>query len=36
MTSKVFKYLQKVFYITKCVASNVITIIEIKIKYCAM
>ena len=35
-TSKVFKYLPKVFYVTKCVTSNVITITEIKIKYCAM
>ena len=33
-TSKVFKYLQKLFYITKCLTSNVTTIIQIKIKYC--
>ena len=31
-TSKVFKYLQKEFYITKCMATNVTTIIQIKIK----
>ena len=32
-TSKVFKYLQELFYITKCLTSNVTTIIQIKIKY---
>ena len=31
-TSKVFKYLQKLFYIRKCFTSN--AIILIKIKYC--
>ena len=35
-TDKVFQYLPKVFYITKYVTSNVITIIQIKIKYCSM
>ena len=33
-TFEVFKYLQKVFYITNCLISNVTTIIQIKIKYC--
>ena len=33
-TSKDFQYLQKVFYLTKCLSSNVKTIIQIKIKYC--
>ena len=31
-TSNVLKYLQKMFYITKCLTSNVTTIIPIKIK----
>ena len=35
-TSKVSKYLQKMFCITKCLTSNAATIIQIKIKYCAM
>ena len=35
-TSKVFKYLKKVFYITKCLTGNVTTIIQIKIEYYAM
>ena len=30
---KVFKYLQKVFYITNCLTSNVTTIIQTKIKF---
>ena len=33
-TSKVFKYLQKLFYMTKCLTSNVTTIIQVNIKYC--
>ena len=33
-TSNVLKYLQKMFYITKCLTSNVTTIIPIKIKNC--
>ena len=32
-TSKVFKYLHKLFYIRKCLTSNVATIILIKTKY---
>ena len=35
-TSKAFKYLQKVFCITKCLTSNVTMIIQIKIKYCSI
>ena len=35
-TSEVFKYLQKVFYITKCLTSSVTAIIQIKVKYCAI
>ena len=33
-TSKFFKYLQKLLYITKCLTSNVATIIQTNIKYC--
>ena len=35
-SSKAFKYLQKAFYITKCLTRNVTMIIQIKIKYCSI
>ena len=37
-TSIVFKYLQKVFFITNCLTGNVTeqSVIQIKIKYCAV
>ena len=36
-TSKLFRYLQKVFYnITKCLTSNVTKIVQMRIKYCTV
>ena len=36
-TSKLFRYLQKVFYnITKCLTSNVTKIVQMTIKYCTV